>query len=429
MYNSVYNITEFGADPSGQLSSTQAINKAVETAHKEGGGVIVVPSGTFLTGAIVLMSNIELHLTPGAVLSFTNDTAEYPVIETRWEGVARKCYMPCIYAESAENIAITGRGTLEGNGKVWWDRQINGELEYPRPTFISPDRCKNLLIDGITILNSPSWTITPTECNIVNISNVQICNPADSPNTDGIDPESCRNVHISNCTIDVGDDCIAVKAGTEGTPQRIPCENITITNCTMLHGHGGVVLGSEMSGSIRNVTISNCVFDGTDRGIRIKTRRERGGAVEDMLVNNVMMRDVICPFVMNMYYFCGPRGKEPFVSDKNALPVNEGTPALRNIRLSNITARNVHAAAGFIYGLPESYIENIDVNNYTVEFAENAIPSKPAMMTGIEDMAYSGFYVGNTRGINFSNIRLFGHKGDAFIEQNVENITKENCRF
>lgn len=159
--------------------------------------------------------------------------------------------------------------------------------------------------------NSPNWTIHPVRCENVTIDNLTIVNPFDSPNTDGIDPESCRNVRITGCHIDVGDDCIAVKAGTEDALEDVPCENIAITGCTMVHGHGGVVLGSEMSGGIRRVSITGCVFDGTDRGIRIKSRRGRGGAVEDVSVTGIVMNDVLCPLVINLMYFCGKDGKLP----------------------------------------------------------------------------------------------------------------------
>ncbi len=224
--------------------------------------------------------------------------------------------------------------------------------------------------------NSPSWTINPIRCNDVTIDNVSIWNPADSPNTDGIDPESCSNVRISNCHIDVGDDCIAIKSGTEDTKERVPCENIAIANCTMIHGHGGVVLGSEMSGDIRNVAITNCIFKQTDRGIRLKSRRGRGGTVEDVRVSNIVMEDVICPFIMNLYYFCGPRGKDKYVWDKRPYPVTEETPTFRRIHFANITARNVHAAAGFLYGLAERYVSEVTFTDIDVSMAEQAIPGK-----------------------------------------------------
>ncbi|WP_019640761.1 glycoside hydrolase family 28 protein, partial [Paenibacillus fonticola] len=311
----VYNIVDYGAVSGSTLPVTEAIARAIDAASAAGGGTVYVPAGTYHTGAIFMKSNIELRLSPGAVLSFSTDPADYPAVESRWEGVKRQVHASCIYGSDLHNVSITGSGTLEGNGQPWWDKHRNRpeELEYPRPKMISFDRCERVTIKDITLKNSPSWTINPICCYNVTIDNLFILNPADSPNTDGINPESCTNVRISNCNIDVGDDCIAIKAGTEDTAERIPCENITITNCTMVHGHGAVVLGSEMSGDIRNVTISNCVFKQTDRGIRLKSRRGRGGVVEDIRISNIVMEDVICPFILKLYYFCGPRGKDKYV--------------------------------------------------------------------------------------------------------------------
>jgi polygalacturonase len=235
-------------------------------------------------------------------------------------------------------------------------------------------------------------------------------------------------VRISNCHIDVGDDCIAIKAGTEETAERVPCENITITNCTMIHGHGGVVIGSEMSGSIRNVTISNCVFQHTDRGIRLKSRRGRGGVVEDIRVSNLVMDNVICPFIMNLYYFCGPRGKEKYVWDKNPYPLTEETPQFRRIHFSDITAREVHAAAGFLYGLAEQYISEITFDHIEISMAKDAIPGRPAMMDGIEEMVRRGFYLGNVRDIRFNLVSIENHEGPAFYIEHGEDVELTGCR-
>ncbi len=274
----------------------------------------------------------------------------------------------------------------------------------------------------IRLVDSPSWTVNPILCQDLTIDNLRIKNPADSPNTDGIDPESCKNVRISNCHIDVGDDCIAIKSGTEDTKERVACENITIVNCHMLHGHGAVVLGSEMSGDIRNVTISNCIFQDTDRGIRLKSRRGRGGTIEDIRVNNIVMDNVICPFTLNLYYFCGPKGKEKYVWDKNPYPITEETPHFRRIHFANISARNVHAAAGFVYGLAEQFISDITFQDIAVSMAEHPIPGKPAMMTGIEEMKKQGFYIGCGRNIQFDRINLEGVT-EAFHIENSREIT------
>ena len=261
------------------------------------------------------------------------------------------------------------------------------------------------------------------------IDNVSINNPSDSPNTDGIDPESCTNVHISNCHIDVGDDCIAIKAGTEDTEIRVPCSNVTITNCTMVHGHGGVVLGSEMSGDILNVTISNCVFEGTDRGIRLKSRRGRGGKVEDIRVNNIVMNDVLCPFIANLYYFCGPKGDDKYVWDKNPYPVTEETPAFRRLSFANITAKNVNAAAGYFYGLAEMFVEDITFDNVYISMADDAKEGCPAMLAGIEPMRQKGFFIRNSKNFVINNVTVVGVDGNVFELENCEDIVFSNCKM
>ena len=424
----VFNVTNFGAASDGLVSTTPAFQKALEACEKAGGGTVYVPAGTYLTGPIQLKSNMNLFLDAGAEIMFSNDLAEYDVVDSRWEGVRRQVYMSCVYAEHAENVSVTGHGTLNGCGAFWWKLHRDKALDFPRPKLISFHDCKRVLIQDVKLTQSPSWTVNPVLCENVTVSGVTICNPSDSPNTDGIDPDSCTNVHISNCHIDVGDDCIAVKSGTEDTPERMQTSNVTITNCTMVHGHGGVVLGSEMSGSIRNVTISNCVFEGTDRGIRMKSSRARGGVIEDVRVSNLVMNDVLCPFIANLYYFCGPKGNEKYVWDKNPYPVTDETPAFRRIHFADITAREVRAAAGFFYGLAEMYIEDITFDNVSVSMAENAQPGMPDMMANLEPMKQRGFYCSNVCDFSFNNMTISNHEGPAFYVENGENISFTACR-
>ena len=428
LYSTNFNVTEFGAIPDGITSCTQAFSAAINACSEAGGGAVYVPAGKYLTGSIRLKSNMNLHLDPGAVLIFSNDITEYPVVESRWEGVQREVYSSCIYAENEENISITGHGKLDGQGSFWWGMVKNKSLAYPRPKLISFHSCSNLLVEGVTLINSPSWTVNPICCDNVTVDKITINNPADSPNTDGVNPESCRNVHISNCHIDVGDDCVTIKSGTEDTPLRIPCENITITNCTMVHGHGAVVIGSEMSGDVRNVTISNCVFEGTDRGIRMKSRRGRGGVIEDIRINNIVMKDVLCPFIANLYYFCGPRGKDKYVWDKEPYPITEETPAFRRIHYSNITAREVRAAAGFLYGLAEMYVEDVTFDNISIAMAEDAEAGMPDMMSNLEPMKQRGFFCGNVSDISFNNVTVINHEGPAFYVENGINIEFIRCK-
>ncbi len=422
------NIVDCGACPDGKTLNTKAIELAIDKCVQSGGGTVFVPAGIYLTGPVFLKSNIELNLEAGATLLFSNDLNDYPVVESRWEGVKRECYASLINAYGEENISITGRGTLDGQGAFWWKIFRAKENKYPRPKMIAPYECKNVLISGVTLTNSPSWTINTILCDNITIDNVTIKNPYDSPNTDGIDPESCSNIHISNCHIDVGDDCIAIKAGTEDTKERIPCKNIVIENCTMVHGHGGVVLGSEMSGGIVNVAINNCVFENTDRGIRLKSRRYRGGVVEDIRVNNVIMENVLCPFIANLFYMWGPRGQDPDVCDKSPAPVTDATPAFRRLHFANMTCKRVNASAGYFYGLPEMFVEDCSFENIYISMAEDAVAGIPAMLVGAEEVKQKGFFMCNTKDIKFNNVTVVGADGPCFEIENSEDLTFTNCK-
>jgi len=212
-------------------------------------------------------------LEAGAVLLGSQNVDDFPLWTSDWEGPASTTRAALINGENLDNVAITGRGTIDGRGQMWWRmmRQLESSMKIIRPRLIRLVDCRNVLFEGVTLTNSPAWTLNPLACDNVMIRGLTVINPPDSPNTDGINPDSCRNVRISDCHIDVGDDCVTIKSGSEDQPRREyrACENVVVTNCTMIHGHGGVVIGSEMSGGVRNVAISNCTFVGTDRGIRI----------------------------------------------------------------------------------------------------------------------------------------------------------------
>ena len=399
-------------------SCTQAIQRAIDEAAASGGGCVVVPAGEYETAGLVLRSHVELHLEAGALLRFTDDPDAYPVIRTRWEGYEQDSYRPLIYAKGETDVRLTGPGTLEGQGKRWWDAFRADALPAARPCFVCFEDCERVVMSDFTVQNSPAWTIHPLRCENVSIRGLTVVNPSDSPNTDGIDPESCRNVRISDCHIDVGDDCVAVKAGTEDADVRVPCENVTITGCTMVHGHGGVVLGSEMSGDIRRVAITGCVFDGTDRGVRIKSRRGRGGSVEDVSITGLVMNDVLCPLVVNLMYFCGKDGRTPIVSDPNPQPVTERTPHVRRIRMADIVVTNAKSAAACLCGLPEAPLEDISIVNTQIHLVESE-PQVPVMNAVARPVTLSGLTAEFVCGLHLTDLRIVGARGETIALKNV----------
>ncbi len=410
-----YDVRSFGALGDAQTLNTSALQAAIDACHAHGGGTVWVPAGQYITGSLFFHDNITLHLDSGATLLGSQDPADYPVLPGRWEGAQQLAYAPLIAGANLKNLAVVGRGTIDGRGSLWWNAYAQNSLANPRPRLIGFTDCANILIESITLTNSPSWTINPVRCRNVNIRGVTIVNPPDSPNTDGINPDSCSLVRISDCYISVGDDCIAIKSGTEHEHAglRAPCRDITITNCTLERGHGGVVIGSEMSGGVQNVAISNCVFIGTDRGIRLKSRRGRGGVVENVRVSNVIMDGVQCPFTINLYYACGAWGDE-FVSDKSAKARDAGTPHFRNIRMSHITACNVKIAAGFIYGLSEMPVEDVSFSDISVSLTAGAQADYPEMADGLEKMLQAGFFIRNARRICLDRVEVTGQIGAAF---------------
>jgi polygalacturonase len=424
-----FNVLQYGAKNDSSELATKAIEKAITAATNRGGGTIYFPAGKYLTGPIHLKSNITILIDAGAELHFSDRFEDYlPMVESRYEGVDVYSFSPLFYAYKVENIAILGRGIIDGHGKKWWDfvesykkdqpripvqylfDSLNKNIILPddpaqmkrgflRPPFIQPMYCKNILIEGITIRNSPFWTINPEFCENVTVNAVTIKNPT-SPNTDGINPESCKYVHISNCHISVGDDCITIKSGKDlpGRTKAMPAEDYTITNCTMLSGHGGVVIGSEVSGDVKKITISNCVFDGTLRGIRIKSSRGRGGVVEDIRVNNVVMKNILeNAFVLDMQY--SPSAPEP---------LSVRTTLFKDIHYSNITIENAKNA-GIINGLEELPIENISFSDIQIN-------------------AESGFVIQKAKNIAFHNVQVNTKKGASFKIADAESIELDNVK-
>lgn len=422
--NTLLNVCDYGIIGDGKTNNTQSIAKVIELAEKHGGGTVYFPPGKYITGTVELKDNMTLFLDSGAVILGSDKAEDYPMItKDMLKGYNREGHSGLIKAVKCSNVTIKGRGVIDGQGMNWWGNPQNQH----RPRAIQPILCENVLIEGVTIRNSAMWTVHPVCCTNVTIDGITIKNPSDSPNTDGINPESCSNVHISNCTIDVGDDCLTLKSGTEDDElqKKYPCENIVVTNCTMLNGHGGVVIGSEMSGGVRNVTISNCVFNGTDRGIRIKTRRKRGGSIEDVIISNILMNNVLVPFVINGYYQCGgtsPDDMELFSLGKR--PVLADTPIIKNINISNIRAKNVTASAGYIYGIPEQPVEGLTLSNYSVEMSDidGEPKDKPIMAYHVRKMKGEGVFCANIKDFVLRDISVSIINGTGMELENAENI-------
>ena len=393
---------------------SEAFLRAVDALREQGGGVLTVPPGDYPTGPIRLYSHMTLEIQSGATLRFLRDKRSFPMIPLEFEGVAKDLPMPCLFAEDESFVTVTGGGTVDGQGSYWWELLKETNHRHPRPYLVCFSRCSHVIIENVRLINSPCWTVHPLRCEDVSIRGLRIKNPADSPNTDGINPDACRDVRIDDCTIDVGDDCIAIKSGTEDTPDRRPCERIIIRRCHFLHGHGGVVLGSEMSGGIRDVVVSDCVFHETDRGVRLKTRRGRGGVVENVYLSNLVMRRVMCPFVFNMYY-SGRNHTEPrYVWDKEPYPVDDTTPCLREVRITGVLAQECTACAGYFHGLAEMPVQGIVLRDVQVEMADTGEPDYPAMVDDCPKMLGAGLFLRNARNVDLSGMKVLNVHGEPW---------------
>ncbi|MBN2814154.1 MAG: glycoside hydrolase family 28 protein [Bacteroidales bacterium] len=382
-----HNIADFGAVPDGVTKNTDTFKRAIDSVRRAGGGTVYVPPGEYLTGPIHFVDNMTLYIEAGATIKFTTDFDDYyPMVQVRFQGIDFKNFSPLIYAYQVNNISIKGKGKIDGQGQAWNDffRKFRQEFNesggtntkinkwqeetyranhpaipehggFMRPQLLLFYDCDNVSLEDVSIFNSPFWSTHFVLCENVNVRGVYIKNPP-SVNPDGINPESCKNVHISHCHIDTDDDCITIKAGKnkEARWEGNSCENITITNCTMISGSAAVGIGSEMSGGVRNVTVSNCVFDGTNEGIYIKTMRGRGGVVEDITVDNIIIKNSKngAAIDVNMLYW-RPTEKQP---------VSEDTPKFRNLSFSNIRGTGNKQAIR-ITGLEEMAIENVSFSN------------------------------------------------------------------
>ena len=424
-----FNIINYGAIADGLTLNSAAINKAITECAKQGGGTVLIPMGSFVSGPIIMKSNINVHLAKGALVIFSSDFNQYPLVTSSFEGVdAARCQSPVV-AENLENIAITGPGIMNGNGYYWrpvkkdkltesqwknhqkdyggvltpdkksWyssEKALKGYLannigkltggktladfedikDFLRPNMIRIYQCKNILIQDVTFENSPAWTTHLMMSEHITIKNLKVKNPWYGTNTDALDLESCKNALVEDCNFDTGDDGITIKSGrdAEGRKRGMPTQDVIVNNCIVYHAHGGFVVGSEMSGGTNNMFISNCTFIGTDIGLRFKTTRGRGGIVENIFVNNVNMKDIGAEAILfDMYYMAkdpvvlaGEKREPPTVEFKT---VDESTPQFRNFYFRNITCNG--AAKGiFVRGIPEMHIKNILIENAVLQADE-----------------------------------------------------------
>ena len=387
-----FDVLKYGAMGDGVADCTGAFRKAIGACCQAGGGRVIVPPGSFLTGAIHLKNNVNLHISDGATLRFNPDPSLYlPAVYTRWEGVECMSYSSLIYAFEQENVAVTGNGTLDGqasNEHWWWwngsplygggrekpnqmaargrlfkmaendlpaHERVFGEGSYLRPNFVQFYRCRNVLVEGVTVRNSPMWQIHPVLCTNVTVRGVTVV--SHGPNNDGCNPESSRNVLIENCLFNTGDDCIAIKSGRNRDGRRIgiPSENIVIRNCRMQDGHGGVTIGSEASGGVRNVFAENCRMDSPnlDRALRLKTNSFRGGFIENIFMRDVTVGQVADAILsVNLFYEEGASGPFP--------------PTVRKIEMSNVSSKKSRYAL-YLRGYKESPLRDIHLAQCSFE--------------------------------------------------------------
>ena len=372
------------------------------------GATLYVPPGTWRTGPIGLKSDLFLYLPAGAVLAALADRTAYPILpafgedgrqQASWEGVPAACYASLLTAIDAENLTIAGKGVLDGAGAEgdWWTWAKETRDGACRPRTVFANRCANLALAGLTVRNSPSWTIHPLDCARAVFIDLAIENPPDSPNTDGLNPESSTDIAIVGVHFSVGDDCIAIKAGKiwpDGTVPA-PTRNVSIRHCLMQRGHGGVVIGSEMSGSVTDVSIENCTLIDTDRGLRIKTRRGRGGEVARISMTDCAMDGVLTPLVVNAHYFCDPDGRSDAVQNRAPAPVSATTPHLRDITFMRIQANGVHNAIAYVLGLAEAPLTGLLIEDVAATYAAEAVAEPPAMALGVPPLRHAGIVTHN----------------------------------
>ncbi|MBR1920143.1 MAG: glycoside hydrolase family 28 protein [Spirochaetales bacterium] len=440
----------------GKFDNSEAFSKALVP-----GASITLTEGVYLTGPITLPSDVTLTIEKGATLKFIPEFDRYEPVYSRWEGVKCYCMHPCIFIPDARNVTVRGEGTIDGSGQAFWDYIENGDkrhtrvaptlpiekklaalnpgyLDQPgggggrycqflRPPLFQPLRSDNVTLEGVHIIDSPFWTIHPVFSNNLTFKGVSIKNPYLAPNTDGFDIDSCTNVRIIDCNVDVGDDGICLKSGSgsDGIADKAPTAHVHVEGCTVHGAHGGIVLGSETASGIHDVVARNCHFLGTDRGIRIKSRRGRGGTLENLEFENLHMDRNFCPFTCYLWYRGGAPDPTLPLYEQKAHPVTPETPHIRNLKIRNCTGTNATASAMLIAGLPESPIENVEIENCTFAVDPNTTVdvNEADMYLGLGTPESRGARLKWVKSLKLDNVTISGVEGKQIIlEEGCEDI-------
>ena len=421
-------VIRFGARGDGIHDDTAAIQAAILSCPE--GGRVVVPQGVYNVSPLFLKSHITLELKRNATLSLTINEDRFPVLPGvtfategdqemllgSWEGNPLDSYASAITGISVFDVRLIGEGIIDGNGQsgTWWIHPKERKAPFRGNLFMLKD-CRDIVVQGITFRNSPSWNVHPMFSENLLFLNIHVEAPAVSPNTDGFDPESCRHIRLLGTTFSVGDDCIALKAGKiyMGMKYHTPCEDIEIAHCAMLAGHGGVTVGSEMAGGVKHVWVHHCSMHGNDRGLRIKTRRGRGkyAVVDDIRFEDIRMEGVKTPLVVNALYSCDPDGHTEYVQSLEPQPVTDGTPTLGTISFERVHAVGCHGAVAYILGLPERPLRKLVIRDCDFTFADPAIPMQPAMADCVEDIAGAGILTSSVDELVIENVNVQGLNG------------------
>ena len=435
-------VREFGARGDGVQNDTAYIQAAIMACPPM--GRVLIPAGKYKVNSLFLKSDLRMELEKGAELSADTVRWNYPVLPGMiesydekeeynlgsWEGNPLPMFSGILTGIYADNIVIYGEGEINGNASYdnWWQEAKVMEGAF-RPRLLFLNHCTNVKVQGLAFHDSPAWVIHPYFSKKLQFCSLTIENPQDSPNTDGLNPESCQDVRIEGIRFSLGDDCVAVKSGKiyMGKKYKTPSEAVHVRHCLMEDGHGAVTVGSEMAGGIRNLVVEDCIFRHTDRGLRIKTRRGRGkdGVLDDIVFRNISMDHVMTPFVANCFYFCDPDGKSGYVQSREACAADERTPLIKKLEFINIECRNCHVAAAYFEGLPEQPIEEIVMKNVAVSYAGQTRADVPAMSVGVSPCSRKGIYAGNVNKLVLSHVTVTGQEGEALECRNVKELVKE----